>query len=69
MSGERNDEGDMDLLCDVLPEADIIDAVRLDSDLTDLEDETVIRPTTIELLGAIQLPSRDGKVPDSIMNA
>ena len=59
----------MNFLHDVLSETGIIDAFRLDSDLTDLEDETVIRPTAIELLGAIQLPPRDGEVPDSIMIA
>ena len=54
---------------DVLAETGIIDAVRLDNDLTDLEDETVTRPIAIELQEAIQLPSRDGEAPDSNMIA
>ena len=58
----------MHLLRDVLAETGIIDAVRLDNDLTDLEDETVTRPIAIELQEAIQLPPRDGQSPDSIMN-
>jgi len=59
----------MNLLRDVLSETGIIDAVRLDNDLTDLEDEAVTRPIAIELQEAIQLPPRDGQSPDSIMNA
>ena len=69
MSGERDDEGDMNLLHDVLSETGIINVVRLANDLTDLEDETVIRLTTIDLQEAIQLPSRDGEAPDSNMTA
>ena len=69
LSGERNDEGGMNLLRDVLSEPGFVDAVRLDHDLTNLEDETVTWPVAIELLEAIQLPPRDGQSPDSIMNA
>jgi len=61
-------EEGMNLFVAFSPKTGIIEAVRLGHALTDLEDETVTRPIAIERQEAIQLSSRDGQSPDSIMN-